>query len=1045
VLGSLLLVSAALAASPWPAPAVSPAGTGISVQQDAEGQRLLVNGEPFFIRGMNWGYMPIGENYRYSLWARSDAFIEQVLHREMAMLRELGVNSIRQYDDIPPKWVTWIYENYGIYTMVNPLFGRYGIDVDGRWVPVVDYSNPTHRKVILDQTTASARRFANVPGVLMFMLGNENNYGLHWSSFEIEALPPEDQGKARAVHLYTLFGEGIDAIHAAAPGIPVSICNGDLQYLDLVAEHAGQMDLFGTNVYRGASARDLYERVEKSLGVPIFYSEFGADAFDARRMREDPVTQARYVRDQWEDIYENTHGQGVGNAIGGYQFQWSDGWWKHKQTENLDIHDPTASWPNAGYGEDFVEGRNNMNEEWFGITAKGRADARGHFYVYPRPAYYVLQDVWRLDPYAGSTDQATIDAHFMSIDPGQGLLTYRTSVDAAQANDRTKAFVRGVRLDLNGTTTEDSARTGQGKQRLDFDHGQSLYVDFGATPNETLDVRAEVNVLGNVAQNPIDPLTYASRAGKLIAVKDDPLTPEDESDADALALDQASERVRLYQAEGRWEHQLFSMHAYYRVGHHHWGDEGDFFGLYREAYYGENIDIYDAAVPIGVELEGKGSLDGLAIAGGPQVFWGANPAVFGRYGFDLGKSRITLVHQEDITQQGAAAENRAIPQLVTRKSTLHIERNLGDVHLDLGGIMAGTDRLGMSFVDPRPASTDPTYLDSGVHLYEDHIQWVDTLGTKAKLMWEPGPVHAYLQAAYRGLVADGGPDQTITYTGWTLKDGGQGNGTQLLTGVAIDIGSLQVAPNFLYQKPFVAPLPTIESTWNPTTGWYYAGTQARNTIDDPFAVLGNRETIAGELMFVWDPTPGTWFWAWDNPLHEDAPLAMALNLVYRHQPTSRDAHFGFSETGELFAFANAPPAADVWTAELTALSRVSGHHRVQVGAMYGREQSTGDDDRLIDRQAVTADWYWKTTALKTAVRWNDWGPYDYHRTFNLTFPFQSLIDLSTGVRGFALEDHGTRMGARFKYRTLDEHSNNVELLGNDGHQLELFSYLTFQM
>ncbi|HCH63461.1 MAG TPA: hypothetical protein DFR83_11690, partial [Deltaproteobacteria bacterium] len=717
-----------------------------------------------------------------------------------------------------------------------------------------------------------------------------------------------------------------------------------------------------------------------------------------------------------------------------------------KQEENLDVHDPTASWPNGGYSEDFVEGGpNNMNEEWFGITAKGRPDADGHFYVYPRPAYYALQQAWQLDPYAEGTTDESIDVHFAVVQPTSGLLTYMSSLDATQAKERTRAWVRGVRLDLTGVATEDNTRLGAGKQRLDFDHGQSLYVDLGAKPSEAIEVRAEVNVLGNVAQNIIDPLTYESRAGKLIATEDDPLTPEDEADPDALAMMQAADRVRLYQAEGSWEHDLFRMNAYYRVGHLHWGYEGDFFGLYREAFYGDSIDIYDAAVPIGMEFEGKGALDGLAIAGGPQVYWGANPAVFLRYGFDVGKTRTTFIHQEDLTAQGSAAANRAIPQLVTRKTTVHMERNVGPVHVDLGGIMAGTDRLGMAYVDPEVVTDGPSYSGSGYHLYEDEIQWMDTLGTKAKLMWEPGSVHAYVQGAYRGLVADGGEDATTTFTGWTLKDGGQGNGLQVLSGLAVDLGKFQIAPNFMYQKPFVGPLPNIASSWDPATGWFYGGTQARNPIDDPFAVLGNRETIAGELMFVWDPTPGTWFWAWDNRLHEDAPLAMALNLVYRHQPTSRDAVFGFTETGELFAFAAAPPAADVWSATLTALSRVSGHHRVEVGAMVGRDQSLGDDARLVDRQAITADWWWKTTAVKTAFRWNDWGPYDYHRTFNLTFPFQTMVDLSTGMRGFTLDTPGTRLGARFKYRTFDEHSIDLDQFGIDGHQMEIFSYLSFQM
>ena len=89
-------------------------------------------------------------------------------------------------------------------------------------------------------------------------------------------------------------------------------------------------------------------------------------------MKEDQVTQAYYLLGQWQEIYEQSAGKGrVGNAIGGLIFQWSDGWWKYMQESRLDIHDTNASWPNGGYPEDFREGDNNMNEEWWGITAKG--------------------------------------------------------------------------------------------------------------------------------------------------------------------------------------------------------------------------------------------------------------------------------------------------------------------------------------------------------------------------------------------------------------------------------------------------------------------------------------------------------------------------------------------------------------------------------------------------------------------------------------------------------------------------------------------------
>ena len=62
---------------------------------------------------------------------------------------------------------------------------------------------------------------------------SKNNYGLHWTSFEIEAVPGEENN-ARAEHLYTLLGEAVHFASIDKQG-PVSLTNGDLQYIDLIA------------------------------------------------------------------------------------------------------------------------------------------------------------------------------------------------------------------------------------------------------------------------------------------------------------------------------------------------------------------------------------------------------------------------------------------------------------------------------------------------------------------------------------------------------------------------------------------------------------------------------------------------------------------------------------------------------------------------------------------------------------------------------------------------------------------------------------------
>ena len=63
----------------------------------------------------------------------------------------MGVNAVRQYTGIQPKWIRYIYENYGIYTMLNHSFGRYGLTLDGAWVGNTEYSDPRARELLLSE------------------------------------------------------------------------------------------------------------------------------------------------------------------------------------------------------------------------------------------------------------------------------------------------------------------------------------------------------------------------------------------------------------------------------------------------------------------------------------------------------------------------------------------------------------------------------------------------------------------------------------------------------------------------------------------------------------------------------------------------------------------------------------------------------------------------------------------------------------------------------------------------------------------------------
>ena len=1030
-LGTVLLATLALAT----AAAADTDVQTVRVVADAEGRRLQVAGQDLMVFGMNWGYMPIGENYNYSLWTQPDDVIIDALAREMPLLQDMGVNVIRQYVGIPARWIRYIYEEYGIYTVLNHPVARYGYTLDGVWIEAVDYSDERLRAAVTAEVVALVDRFRGTPGLLMWLLGNENNYGLSWSSFEIEALPEGERDAARARHLYSLFGEITEAIQSRDPHHPVAIANGDVQYLDIIAEECASLDVFGTNVYRGISARDLFEVVETKMQVPVMFTEFGSDAWNAREMREDQAMQARYLIGQWQEIYEQSAGKGrVGNAIGGLIFQWSDGWWKFRQEERLDIHDTNASWPNDAYPDDYVPGENNMNEEWWGITAKGESDHRGLYHVYPRAAYYALEEAFELDPYAPDTDIAAIREHFAGIRPVAAAVEARGDRALLLAEQNAKVRVSNVRLELETFSTGgERVTTPENEQPSDpalpahqgFDHLESYYVDVEARPAENLTGRVSFNILGNVPTNPIDEIFYENR-GTFVrrldgtAVETEPLN-----------------RVRVYQAEASWDDDWFELDAFYRTGHLHWGFEGDFFGLYRNAYYGENIDIYNGMAPVGMEIAGKRSLSGLKAAFGPQLWWGANPAVLLKYQRRVGAFDATLVYHEDLEQQTGAATSSsiALPVPKTRKLSLQAVTSRGPWGLELGVLWSGDPQVDERFqlVDVR----DGEYV-----VLQDRIKDDDTWGFKGKLTLESGPFRWYGQAAYMGLVANAGPTEVITYTGWALKDSGLGNQKNVLTGFTYNLGDWQIGPNLLWQEPIVGPIPGDV----PPPG------RPRNWDQDPFAVRENRETTGGELLITWDPTPATWMWAWDNDVREDARLAASLGFVYRYLPTTADAARFISEEGATYAFEGAPPAHELWEVRSRIVSRLAPSTRLVANLYAGMAEPKGwaysaDDpqlNRVIHRYGVDARLTHGQLALSSHVKINDWGPYDYHRDFNLTFPLQLMGDVSYSLgspRWFG--EPQTRLGVRGKWRSLDENSPRYTGTAADekGREWEIQTYL----
>ncbi len=981
----------------------------VAMHQDQGGWKLKVNGEDYFVKGIVWGYTPIGANYSYNLWANTDEQIRKVLDYECNLMKKAGFNTIRSFGIIPPRWVTYIYEEHGIMTMINHLMGRYGYNVDGAWIPNTNYADPATRRVLKRDFLALVEQYRDVPGVLMFALGNESNYGLEWSSFEIENLPVGERHKEKAKYLYSLYGEVIREAKQINPNHVYTIANGDIQYLDLIVEYCDSIDLLGVNAYRGISFTDMWKRAKAEFGKAIVLTEFGSDAFNALQHREEQHGQAEIVKGNWEEIYCKSHGKGQeGNAIGGFLFEWRDEWWKYKQEENLYVQDTHASWSNGGYYFDFIEGVNNMNEEWFGICRLGYPNDDGVFEAIPRAAYYVMGQIFAIDPYKLTTEQ--LNAHLGSID--KAFWGMYGTVKGMQADQKKAASIRLTGGSLQGDMVfngKSADLAASGKNGLNFSSGEMLFLDFEFNPISRIQGTFSLNVLGNVVDKQLDEY-YGKRGATYVTVAS-------ETNAAGLQVNTTrevkdNERLEIYNFNSFYHSEGFDLNAFYHVPRYHWGYEGDLYGLLYEATDMEGMDIWNAKAPYGMEFTGKKYLPGLKIVAGPEVYWGANPKAIVKYDFANRYFKSSLIHAEDFSRAKASTTATEATSRATRQSSINLESQIiPRTKLQLAYLFSGSEKLDEPFF----------YYDNG-NVYQDKIDLLDTQGAKAKItvdLIRGSKLDASIN--YAGLVADGGSPLREFQT--TMPYSSLGNKLELEGGMLVPIGNVWLLPRALWRKNLLDSTPSLAPYIEGTD--FFPGLSPRNRDADPFAVLDNRQALSGEFFVTYDPTPASFFYAWDSDKREDAPFAFSIGGNFTRYETVTDANLFYYQEGKTNApFGSGLPAADVWLAKGRFILNPNPRFKLIANLESGKQQASGNPDgELAQYLSIATDLILSKRHYVSAYAKKDaWGPLDWYRQFNITFPWQFMLDYSVLIDNFLDKTISSRIGFRSLYRSLDENS-----------------------
>jgi hypothetical protein len=335
------------AAAPPAGPASDPRGI---VSAAAVGFQLMVKrrnadgstsaATPFDVRGISWSPAERGANL-----PGKDAYL-RAADRDLALMRAANINVVKTYLPVDRALLDKLLA-YGIVAIVTVL-SKAGDDFEG---PVMELRSH--------------------PALLMWLVGNEWNYNRLYESCALDAC-------------YARVNAAAQRIKALDPAHPVATSFAPTAELptDEDVKRLPAVDVFGLNVYsqpgffnRFTNWRLLAQRT--GIQKPIFFSEYGADAFDNRAGRPDEAAQAAALRRQTLEIRGQSSAKNPAlPCLGGTPFEWNDEWWKRGSAGAQD---------NDGFANQGVAADQFANEEWWGVVDIDRK---------PRAAYQVLKELY---------------------------------------------------------------------------------------------------------------------------------------------------------------------------------------------------------------------------------------------------------------------------------------------------------------------------------------------------------------------------------------------------------------------------------------------------------------------------------------------------------------------------------------------------------------------------------------------------------------------------------------------------------------------------
>lgn len=266
-------------------------------------KKLYVDGSSYYIKGICYG--------------RNGYFNYQ---QDIPLMQEANINTIRVYAPITDRAELDAFHQAGIKIIMQ-------VDYNGNYETYV-------------------RDYMMHPSILMWEVGNENNYHPDWFDGNLNnwyRILEEVAGKIK----------GIDTNH------PVATAHGEVPTA-IALNSCPSVDIWGMNLYRWDNDVPAIEEFVALSDKPLYISEAGADSYDTRENSERQDLQAEATQKILSGILAKSD-----VCMGVTLFAFSDEWWKAGNPSQQD---------SGGFAPESsgVPYDGAANEEYWGIVKRDR-------------------------------------------------------------------------------------------------------------------------------------------------------------------------------------------------------------------------------------------------------------------------------------------------------------------------------------------------------------------------------------------------------------------------------------------------------------------------------------------------------------------------------------------------------------------------------------------------------------------------------------------------------------------------------------------------